>query len=96
MVESDHIDGEEPAAAPAEAEGDGIGLTHILVDVADKSTPPAQVNTRLKKRSSIIFIPYIGTHLSFVAKCNNQSTNQSISQSFNKYINQLMDQSITQ
>lgn len=42
MAESEHVEGDD-SAAPTEQESDGIGLTHIVVDVADKSVSPAQV-----------------------------------------------------
>lgn len=41
VAESEHAEGEE--TSPAETEGDGIGIANIVIDVADKSTQPAQV-----------------------------------------------------
>ena len=41
MAESEHAEGED--GSPAESEGDGIGVSTIVVEVADKSVQPSQV-----------------------------------------------------
>ena len=43
VAETEPGDGEEQTTP--DAEGDGVGITNIVVDVSDKSIEPAQVRT---------------------------------------------------